>query len=111
MIGRELEMAQLWTTAGRALNGSGGIVLLGGGPGVGKTRLSTEFLAQASQRGFTCFRGRCYERDDPHPLMPFVEIIESALAQASSVEQFRILLGRNAAELAQIAPGLRRVSP
>src|SRR5262249_23570702 len=105
MIGREVELAQLWTKAQRALNGNGGIVVLGGGPGVGKTRLSVEFVAQASQRGFTCFKGRCYERDDPHPLMPFVEIIEAALTQAPSVEQFRILLGLNAAELAQIAPG------
>jgi tetratricopeptide (TPR) repeat protein len=111
IVGRETELAQLWALAQRALNGYGAIVLLAGGPGVGKTRLSLEFLAQASQRGFRCFSGRCYERDEPHPLMPFVEIIEAALAQAPSVEQFRELLSGNAAELAQIAPSLRRVAP
>ncbi|MBV8362564.1 MAG: AAA family ATPase, partial [Deltaproteobacteria bacterium] len=70
-----------------------------------------EFLAQASQGGFACFSGRCYERDEPHPLMPFVEIMEAALAQAPNVEQLRGLLAGNAAELAEIAPGLRRVFP
>jgi hypothetical protein len=107
MVGREAELAQLWNLAERALSGNGVLVLLGGGPGVGKTRLSLEFLAQALQRGFACFSGRCYERDQPHPLMPFVEIIEAALAQTPSVEQFRTLLAGNAAELGQIAPGLQ----
>jgi predicted ATPase len=43
--------------------------------------------------------------------MPFVEIIEAALPQASSLEQFRALLAGNAAELGQVAPALRRVFP
>ncbi|MBV8360059.1 MAG: AAA family ATPase, partial [Deltaproteobacteria bacterium] len=111
MVGREAELGRLWAVAEWVLSGKGAVVLLGGGPGVGKTRLSLEFLAQASQGGFACFSGRCYERDEPHPLMPFVEIIEAALAQAPSVEQLRELLAGNAAELAEIAPGLRRVFP
>jgi tetratricopeptide (TPR) repeat protein len=109
IVGREAELARLWNAAERALAGHGSLVLVGGGPGVGKTRLSTEFLAQGSARGFTCLNGRCYERDEPHPLMPFVEIIEGALAGASSVEQFRTMAADDAAELAQIAPALRRV--
>jgi tetratricopeptide (TPR) repeat protein len=109
IVGRETELAQLRGAAERAIRGHGAIVLLGGGPGVGKTRLAKEFLAQGSQRGFACFSGRCYERDEPHPLMPFVEIIEATVAQASNVEQFRTLVSDDCVELAQIAPGLRRV--
>jgi tetratricopeptide (TPR) repeat protein len=104
-------LRQLRSFAERAVSGNGTIVLLGGGPGVGKTRLSLEMHAQASRCGFVCLSGRCYERDEPHPLMPFVEIIEALLALASSVGQFRALLSGNAAELAQIAPTLRRVFP
>ena len=43
--------------------------------------------------------------------MPFVEVVEAALTRSSSIEQFRNLAAGNAAELAQIAPGLRRVFP
>jgi tetratricopeptide (TPR) repeat protein len=111
VVGREAELARLWNAAQAALVGHGSFVLVGGGPGVGKTRLSLEFLAQASRRGFACLNGRCYERDEPHPMMPFVEVIEGVLAQASSVEQFRTMAADDAAELARIAPALRRVFP
>ena len=85
--------------------------MLGGGPGVGKTRLAMEMAEYASRVGFRCFVGHCYERDEPFPYLPFVEIIESNLAQAASLDDFRRRMGDNAAELAQIAPSLRRVFP
>ena len=111
MVGRNAEFAQICLAADMVLGGKGALVPLGGGPGVGKTRLASEFLDRAPKQGFARLSGRCYERDEPHPLMPFVEIIESALAQAPSIEHFRTLLGRNAAELSQIAPMLHRVLP
>jgi tetratricopeptide (TPR) repeat protein len=110
-VGRQSEFEHLWSLAQRASQGAGALALLAGGPGVGKTRLARELAARASQLGFASFSGRCYERDEPHPLIPFVEFVEAALAQAPSVEHFRRLLGRDAAELAQIAPGLRRAFP
>ena len=55
--------------------------------------------------------GHCYERDEPFPYLPFAEIIESDLAQEASLDDFRRRMGENAAELAQIAPRLRRVFP
>ena len=45
------------------------------------------------------------------PYLPFAEIIESDLAQAASLDEFRRRMGDNAAELAQVAPSLRRVCP
>jgi predicted ATPase len=83
--------------------------MLGGGPGVGKTRLAMEMAEYASRVGFRCAVGHCYEREEPFPFLPFVEIIESNLAQAASLDDFRRQLGDNAAELAQMAPSLRRV--
>ena len=85
--------------------------MLGGGPGVGKTRLTMQMAEYALRVGFRCLVGHCYERDEPFPYLPFVEIIESDLAQAASLEDFRRRMGENAAELAQIAPRLRRVFP
>jgi tetratricopeptide (TPR) repeat protein len=85
--------------------------MLWDGPGVGKTRLAIEMSEYGSRVGFRCSVGRCYERAEPFPFLPFVEIIESDLAQAASRDDFRRRMGDNAAELAQIAPSLRRVFP
>ena len=110
-VGRETERAAIRVTIDRALTGHGSLVMLGGGPGVGKSRLAMEMAAYASRVGFRCLIGHCYERDEPFPYLPFVEIIESNLAQAPSLDDFRRRMGENAAELAQIAPSLRRVFP
>src|SRR4029077_4965476 len=53
--------------------------------------------------------GHCYERGEP--FLPFAEIIESNLAQAASLDDYRGQMGPYAAEMAQIAPSLRRIFP
>ena len=110
-VGREAERSAIRAAIDRALGGHGSLVMLGGGAGVGKSRLAMEMAEYASRVGFRCMVGHCYERDEPFPYLPFVEIIESALAQASSLDDFRRRMGDNAPELAQIAPSLRRVFP
>src|SRR3984893_670117 len=108
-VGREIERSAIRTAIDRALSGHGSLVMLGGGPGVGKTRLAMEMAEYASRVGFRCSVGHCYERDEPFPFLPFVEIIENNLAQAASLDDFRRQIGDNAPELAELAPSLRRV--
>jgi len=110
-VGRESERSAIRAVIDRALTSHGSLVMLGGGPGVGKTRLAMEMAEYAWRVGFRGSVGRCYERDEPFPYLPFVEIIESNLAQAASLDDYRRRLGENAAELAQIAPSLRRIFP
>ena len=110
-VGRETERAAIRPVIDRALSGHGSVVMLGGGPGVGKTRLAMEMAEYASRVGFRSVIGHCYERDEPFPFLPFVEILESGLAQAASLDDYRRRMGDYAAELAQIAPSLRRVFP
>src|SRR6266853_4221189 len=110
-VGRETERAAIRPVIDRALSGHGSVVMLGGGPGVGKTRLAMEMAEYASRVGFRCVVGHCYERDEPFPFLPFVEILESGLAQATNLDDYRRRMGDNAAELAQIAPSLRRAFP
>jgi hypothetical protein len=110
-IGREAECDRLRALVTQARSGRGALVLLKGGAGIGKTRLALEIAGYASRQGFRVLLGHCYEREEPHPYLPFVEMLETALAQARSLEPFRRALGDNAAELAQMAPRLRRVFP
>jgi tetratricopeptide (TPR) repeat protein len=109
--GRETERRAIRTAIDLALGGRGSLIMLGGGPGVGKSRLAMEMANYASRVGFRCLVGHCYEREEPFPYLPFVETIESNLAQAASLDDFRRRMGDNAPELAQIAPRLRRVFP
>jgi hypothetical protein len=110
-VGRESERSTIRAAIDRALTGHGSVVMLAGGPGVGKTRLAMEMAEYASRVGFRYLVGHCYEREERYPFLPFAEIIESNLAEAASLEDFRRRMGANAAELAQIAPSLRRVFP
>src|ERR1700730_18648986 len=109
--GRETERAAIRAVIDRALSGNGSVVMLGGGPGVGKTRLAMEMAQYASRVGFRSVVGHCYERDEPFPFLPFVEILESGLAQAASLDDHRRRMGDSASEFAQLAPSLRRVFP
>src|SRR3984957_7188767 len=108
-VGRETERGAIRTAIDRALSGHGSLVMLGGGPGAGKTRRGREMAEYATRVGFRCLVGHCYERDEPFPYLPFVEIIENNLAQAASLDDYRQRMGDTLVELAQIAPSLRRV--
>jgi hypothetical protein len=60
-VGREGELAALAADLAGALAGAGGVVLLAGEPGIGKTRLAEELAAQASARGALVPWGRRWE--------------------------------------------------
>ncbi|MEW6272386.1 MAG: AAA family ATPase [Thermodesulfobacteriota bacterium] len=110
-VGRKPERDAIRSAIQRASHGRGELVMLAGGPGVGKSRLAMEMADHAARRGFRVLRGHCYERDEPFPFLPFAEILESGLAQAASLEDHRRSMGDAAAELAQIAPRIRRALP
>jgi DNA-binding SARP family transcriptional activator/tetratricopeptide (TPR) repeat protein len=110
-VGREAERAELARLLDGAVAGRGALALVGGEPGVGKTRLTEEVGADATARGFRVLVGRCYEIEGAPPYVPFVEILEEALAAAPSPEDFRALLGEEAPEVARLLPRLRRLFP
>ncbi len=110
-VGREAERATLRSALERALAGEGRVAMIGGALGVGKSRIAAELRAEASQRGFLALFGACYDRDDSVPFSPFVEILETSLAQAQSPQTFRQALGNDASEMARLMPQLRRMFP
>jgi tetratricopeptide (TPR) repeat protein len=110
-VGRETERGTIRALMDRARSGQGSLIMLGGGPGVGKSRLAMDMAEYASSVGFRFLVGHCYERDEPFPYLPFAEMLESNLARAASLDDFRQRMGDHAVELAQIAPSLRRAFP
>jgi tetratricopeptide (TPR) repeat protein len=110
-VGRESESSSIRAAIDRALGGHGSFVMLWDGPGVGKTRLAMEMAEYASSVGFRCSVGHCYEREEPFPYLPIVEIIEYNVARAASLDDYRRRMGNTLAELSRIAPSLRRIFP
>lgn len=110
-VGRESEREVIRAAIDRARRGQGSLVLLAGEAGVGKSRLAADMASHAARDGFRVLVGHCYERDEPVPFLPFAEILEGTLAQAASLDDYRRSIGDAAAELAQIAPRIRRAVP
>ena len=110
-VGRAEEHAALRRFLDQAVAGKGKVVMLGGPPGVGKTRMATEIGAEASEKGYLTLAGNCYDRADAVPFIPIVEILEDALARSATPEAFRNALGDDAAEVARLMPQLRRMFP
>jgi ATP/maltotriose-dependent transcriptional regulator MalT len=109
-VGREEERTWLREIIDSTQGGAGGLVMIGGEPGVGKSRLAQQMAREGRDRGFRVFTGHCYEREGDLPYMPWVEIIEAA-AQETPPEAFREVLADSAPEMARIAPQLRLILP
>jgi class 3 adenylate cyclase/tetratricopeptide (TPR) repeat protein len=109
-VGRDEEMATLRSRLDSALDNRGGLLLLGGEPGVGKTTLVRQLIREAEQRGALAVFGRCYESEGAVPYSPFVEMLEQALAIIPP-DIIREDLGDDAAEVARMVPELRRRFP
>ena len=94
-----------------ALAGHGGLALVAGEPGVGKSRLVAEIGDEAQAGGMRVLTGHCVEMSGAPPYLPYVEIIEQAISNPRSPLALREALGDVAPEIARIVPALRRVFP
>ena len=81
-VGREPELAVLR----RALGAKGGVVVLAGEAGVGKTRLAARFAAAAHAGGATVLHGRIDE-ETVVPYQPFVEALRHYAAHAGGARR------------------------
>ena len=98
-VGRTGELAALTTDLDAAVGGRGGVVLLAGEPGIGKTRLAEELAARAMARGAVVLWGRCWEGAGAPAFWPWVQVIRGYLqGQAEDLVSLRHDLGAGAAD-------------
>ena len=110
LVARDAERDQLMAALDAAAAGRGSLVMIGGEPGVGKTRLAEEVMAEARRRGYLTLIGRCFESEGTPPYQPFIEVVEMAASQVEP-ERLRAALGESAGEIARLLPELRRRFP
>ena len=99
-FGRAAEMSRLLAGLGKAAAGRGGVVLLAGEPGIGKSHALRQLIEQARDGSAVVLAGRCVEGAWVPPFHPFAEAIAG---YGESVGPVRLR--------ADLAPALIRIAP
>src|SRR4051794_9341819 len=108
-VGREDSVGWLRAQWSEARRGSGRLALIAGDPGIGKTRLASEFGRAAREQGAAVLLGRCHE-EVLISYQPFVEAFGRYVA-TTSAEVLRAQVGAQGGELARLVPELARRVP
>jgi DNA-binding SARP family transcriptional activator len=109
-VGRERELAVLLSALEDALSGRGRLLLVGGEPGIGKSRLAEELASRVVDSRAQVLWGRCWEAGGAPPYWPWVQAIR-ACVRHSSPDQLRAELGPGAAEIVDLVPEVRQRLP
>ncbi len=104
-VGRVAQLKRLSDKLGDVLNGLGGVAMVRGEPGIGKTRLLEEFADQARERGAGVLRGACYDGDWQPPYGPFAEVIAGYVREATP-DELAQTIEKRAGILARIVPSV-----
>jgi tetratricopeptide (TPR) repeat protein len=110
LVGRDGELGELLAGLDDVVAGSGRLFLLGGDPGIGKSRLAHEAAAQARDRGFKVAWGRCWEAGGAPAYWPWVQSLRACVRGAGS-EELRSQLGSGAPLVAQIVAEVAEILP
>jgi len=94
LVGREAELRLLGEALGDALEGRGGLRLLAGEPGIGKTRLAEAVAEEARHRGAAVARGAAWDGGGAPALWPWTEALRALRPELPEPdERLRLALG------------------
>ena len=111
LVGRVRQRAILAEQVAEARAGRPVVVLLGGEPGIGKTRLLEEFPPAELAEGVTVLRGAASQAEGMPPYLPFVEALGEYAASAPA-DVLREQLVPPATSLATLLPEIpARIGP
>ncbi|MDQ2939611.1 MAG: AAA family ATPase [Actinomycetota bacterium] len=105
-VDREQERLDIRMILDRAMSGAGGMLFLGGAPGIGASRLASEVAREASSQGWFVLSGRCPEEGGA-PYAPFREVLGAAVA-GSTAKALLEAAKDNGPLIAHLMPSLRQ---
>jgi DNA-binding SARP family transcriptional activator len=109
-IGRSSELSRLHQALEDALAGRGRLVLVSGDPGIGKSRLADELIADARRRGVRVLVGRCWEAGGAPVYWPWIQSLRVYIRECDPALLWA-QLGAGASDLAQLFPELHELFP
>src|SRR6266516_2142263 len=116
-VGRDAELAALEQGLADAAAGAGGVALVAGEPGIGKTRLAEVLAGRAARSGVRVVWAGCYEGEGAPAFWPWIQALRHLLGVLDP-QKLPHLLGKAAGPIAQIVseaaeavPGLAPAPP
>ncbi len=108
LVGREAALDTARAVVDAARGGAGGVLLVAGEAGIGKSRLLREIAREARDRGFVLLKGACFEADRAAPYAPLLDLVWEYARSASSAAAAHALAPA-AAELVRTFPELTSI--
>jgi DNA-binding NarL/FixJ family response regulator len=108
LIGRDRELAILTASLDRASAGEAQFAVVSGEPGIGKTRLVAELIAEADRSGCLTLEGQAAEFERELPFGLFVDAFDAYLESLDPHAFERLAIDR-LGELAAVFPSLREL--
>ncbi|MBA2633727.1 MAG: AAA family ATPase [Chloroflexi bacterium] len=109
-VGRDRELEELHRGLRDTVAGRGSLVLIGGEPGIGKSRLADQLVSRARDEDLRVLIGRCWDGAGAPAYWPWVQALRM-LVRGLGDDELRRLLGTGAGDVAQIVPELRERLP
>jgi len=91
LVGRTEILGRTQAVIQAALEGLGGLILLGGEPGAGKTRLAVEVAREAISRGAIVLWGSAFEEENLLPYSVFADLLANRVGSLSPDLRSRFL--------------------
>lgn len=107
LIGRREEVQQVRAHLRQAMAGKGGLVLISGEPGIGKSRLAQEVMAEADASGGHVLRALCFE-EGGGPYDVFAQLLRTVLLEDIALPELPDFV---LSDLLTIAPDLQSAFP
>ncbi|GAA3445220.1 BTAD domain-containing putative transcriptional regulator [Planomonospora venezuelensis] len=91
LVGRERQLGRIGALVAEVRRGRGGVLLIEGEAGIGKTRLARAAAGEAAARGMAVLWGRCVDTATAPPFWPWAQALREAGPEAA--EAVRLLAG------------------
>lgn len=105
VVGRERQLRALAELMARLHQGAGGVLLVSGEAGIGKTRLVAEARRLAATDGVAFYAGNCFEPDHALPYAPVLDLLRRLIAGCPP-EKLAEKIGAAASEVVKLLPEL-----
>ncbi|MDN5918713.1 MAG: AAA family ATPase, partial [Pseudonocardia sp.] len=92
LVGREAELAGFAARLESLRAGRGGLVLLSGEAGIGKSRLAETVVELAAGAGVRAAFGRCQETEGAPPFWPWMQLLPAVVGSEPDLERLAPLL-------------------